>query len=38
MFDRDLAGSDAVLLAAWEQRSPALRLQEWWARAWAYWL
>ena len=38
MFDRDLAGSDAVLLPAWEQRSPALRLREYWARAWAYWL
>jgi hypothetical protein len=29
MFDRDLALSDAIELAAWERRSPALHLQEW---------
>jgi cardiolipin synthase len=38
MFARDLAESSPVLLASWEQRSPALRLKEWLAARWAYWL
>jgi cardiolipin synthase len=38
MFDRDLALSDAIELAAWERRSPALHLQEWFGRLWEYWL
>ncbi|MEI6028116.1 MAG: phospholipase D-like domain-containing protein [Betaproteobacteria bacterium] len=38
MFDRDLAASDAIELAAWERRSPALRVQEWFGRLWEYWL
>ncbi len=38
MFERDLAASDAVELAAWERRSPALRMQEWFGRLWEYWL
>ncbi len=38
MFDRDLAASDAIELAAWERRSPALHVQEWFGRLWEYWL
>ncbi len=38
MFDRDLAGSDAVLLPAWQQRPVMLRVKELLARVWAYWL
>ena len=38
MFDRDLAASDAIELAAWERRSPKLRVQEWFWRLWEYWL
>lgn len=38
MFDRDLAESDAITLAEWERRPVTLRLQEWFARLWAYWL
>ena len=38
MFDRDLAASDAIDLAAWERRSPALHVQEWFGRLWEYWL
>jgi cardiolipin synthase len=38
MFDRDLAGSDAVLLPAWRQRPLQLRVKEMLARIWAYWL
>lgn len=38
MFDKDLAASDAITLAQWERRPLHLRLQELFARAWAYWL
>jgi cardiolipin synthase len=38
MFDRDLAVSDAIELAARERRSPALHVQEWFGRLWEYWL
>jgi cardiolipin synthase A/B len=38
MFERDLAASDAIVLAAWERRTLDLRMQEAFARAWAYWL
>ncbi len=38
MFDKDLAESDPVLLADWQRRSIDLRLKEWFARAWEYWL
>jgi len=38
MFDRDLTLSDPVSLEAWERRSLDLRLKEFFARAWAYWL
>ncbi|BDT66612.1 putative cardiolipin synthase YwiE [Comamonadaceae bacterium OS-1] len=38
MFDKDLAGSDPVLLTEWQRRAIDLRLKEWFARAWEYWL
>jgi cardiolipin synthase len=38
MFERDLAASDAIVLAEWERRTLDLRFKEAFARAWAYWL
>ena len=38
MFERDLAASDAIVLAQWQRRTLDLRLKETFARAWAYWL
>ena len=38
MFDRDLVGSDEVLLAVWQQRPLTLRAKELLSRIWAYWL
>lgn len=38
MFDKDLAASDTVTLAQWRQRPLHQRLQEVFARLWAYWL
>jgi cardiolipin synthase len=38
MFERDLAASDAITLEVWAQRPLHLRLLEWFARAWEYWL
>ena len=38
MFARDLQHSDAITLAQWQRRGLDLRLQELFARAWAYWL
>ena len=38
MFDKDLAASDAITLAQWRRRAIDLRLKEFFARAWAYWL
>lgn len=38
MFDADLARSKPITLAAWERRSPLLRLREQFARLWQYWL
>jgi cardiolipin synthase len=38
MFDRDLAASDAITLPNWQKRSLELRLKEWFARVWEYWL
>ena len=38
MFNKDLAESDEVALAEWERRTLDLRVKEWFARAWAYWL
>jgi cardiolipin synthase A/B len=38
LFERDLSESEPILLPAWQRRSPALRLKEAFASAWAYWL
>ncbi len=38
MFNRDLADSVSIDLAKWEARSPMLRVKEWGARLWEYWL
>jgi cardiolipin synthase len=38
MFDKDLAASDAITLEQWRSRSLDLRLKEWFARIWEYWL
>jgi cardiolipin synthase len=38
MFDRDLAASDAVTLADWQDRPLLLRVSELFARLWEYWL
>lgn len=38
MFDKDLAASDAITLARWQRRALDLRLKEWFARVWEYWL
>jgi cardiolipin synthase A/B len=38
MFDQDLAQSDQIDPVRWEQRSPLLRLKEWAAHWWEYWL
>ncbi len=38
MFARDLAASDAITLEQWQRRPLDLRLKEWFARVWEYWL
>ncbi|OGT04072.1 MAG: cardiolipin synthase [Gallionellales bacterium RBG_16_57_15] len=38
MFDRDLAASDAITLDQWQRRPLDLRVKEWFARVWEYWL
>ncbi len=38
MFDKDLANSDPVSLADWQRRALDLRMKEWFARLWEYWL
>ncbi len=38
MFAKDLAASDAITLEKWQQRSLGLRLKEFFARIWEYWL
>ena len=38
MFNQDLAGSDAIILAQWQQRPLDLRIKEMFARVWEYWL
>jgi cardiolipin synthase len=38
MFVADLAASDAITLEQWQMRPLPMRLQELFARAWAYWL
>jgi cardiolipin synthase A/B len=38
MFEQDLAQSDQIDPLRWEQRSPLLKLKEWAASWWEYWL
>jgi cardiolipin synthase A/B len=38
MFNRDLAASERLSLAAWLDRPMHLRWSEWFAQVWAYWL
>lgn len=38
MFEKDLTASDAITLERWRNRSLDLRLKEWFARVWEYWL
>ncbi len=38
MFAKDLAASDAITLEQWQRRTLDLRLKEWFARVWEYWL
>jgi cardiolipin synthase len=38
MFDKDLAASEAITLEQWQRRPLDLRLKEWFARVWEYWL
>ncbi len=38
MFDKDLANSDEITLAQWQQRPLNLRLKETFSRLWEYWL
>jgi cardiolipin synthase len=38
MFDKDLAASDRITLEQWERRPLDMRLKEWFARIWEYWL
>ncbi len=38
MFERDLAASEPITLAAWRRRPAAVRVKELFARAWEYWL
>ena len=37
-FDKDLADSTAITLAAWDERPVGTRLKEWFAGVWEYWL
>jgi cardiolipin synthase len=38
MFDRDKAASQAITLEQWRRRPLDLRVKEWFARMWEYWL
>jgi len=38
MFAKDLAASDEITLEQWRNRALNLRLKEWFARVWEYWL
>jgi cardiolipin synthase len=38
MFAKDLAASDAITLEPWQRRALDLRMKEWVARVWEYWL
>ncbi|MEP7302274.1 MAG: cardiolipin synthase [Caldimonas sp.] len=37
-FERDVAASDEITLAAWRNRPAGTRAKEWFARLWEYWL
>ena len=37
-FEKDLRQSVAIRADEWKKRAPALRLKEWTARLWEYWL
>jgi cardiolipin synthase len=38
MFDKDLAASEIITLEQWRRRALDLRVKEWFARVWEYWL
>ena len=38
MFDKDLAASNTLTLQGWRQRGLDMRVREWFARIWEYWL
>ncbi len=38
MFDKDLAASETITLEQWQRRALDLRVKEWFARVWEYWL
>ena len=38
MFDRDLAASETITLEQWQRRPLNMRVKEWFARVWEYWL
>lgn len=38
MFDKDLAASETITLEQWKRRPLDLRVKEWFARVWEYWL
>jgi cardiolipin synthase len=38
MFDKDLAASETITLEQWRRRALDLRVKEWFARVWEYWL
>ena len=38
MFDKDLIGSRPITLEQWRQRSLDVRIKEFFARMWEYWL
>jgi len=38
MFDKDLAASETITLEQWQRRPLNLRVKEWFARVWEYWL
>lgn len=38
MFDKDLAASETITLEKWQRRPLDMRVKEWFARVWEYWL
>ncbi|MFP5408171.1 MAG: phospholipase D-like domain-containing protein [Gammaproteobacteria bacterium] len=38
MFDKDLAASETITLEQWQRRPFDMRVKEWFARIWEYWL